>query len=151
MSEQQALQRESGGGLASLALHNLAIVVSDMDAAIEWYGRVLDFRVVARAEIAEGEIVLMEGAGTQLELLHPSRLEEAQVRLDPLFADPPRHVLPVGNKFLVLQVDDLARASAELAERSVTFVWRETEKAPGFPATAIRDFDGNLINIMARH
>jgi hypothetical protein len=73
------------------------------------------------------------------------------VRLDPLFADPPRHLLPVGNKFLVLQVDDLARASAELAERSVTFVWREKEKAPGFPATAIRDFDGNLINIMARH
>jgi catechol 2,3-dioxygenase-like lactoylglutathione lyase family enzyme len=150
MSEQPVIEQESGGGLASLTLHNLATVVSDMDAAIEWYERVLGFRLAARADIAEGEVVLLVGAGTQLELAHPSRLDQPQVRLAPLFADPPRHVLPIGNKFLVFEVDDLAQASAELADKSVTFVWREKEIAPGFFATAIRDFDGNLINILAR-
>ena len=45
----------------------------------------------------------------------------------------------------------LARASAELEGLSVTILWREKELAPGFVATAIRDLDGNLINIFQAH
>lgn len=143
-------ETQPGSGLESLTLHNLATVVSNLDAAIEWHKRVLGFRFEARAEIAEGEVVLLSGAGTHLELVHPSRLDEPQVRLDPLFADPPRHVLATGNKFPVFEVGDIAQASAELAEMSVAFVWREKEIAPGYLSTAIRDLDGNLINILSR-
>jgi len=135
-------------GLASLTLHNLATVVSDLDAAISWYERVLGFRLEARGDIAEGEVALLQAGHVRLELLDSSHLDEQPVRLEPLFADPPGHLLVIGNKFLVLQVDDLAQASAELAERGVTFLWREKELAPGFAATAIRDCDGNLINIL---
>ena len=55
------MEREWDSGLASLAIHSLATVMSDMDAAIEWYERVLGFRLAARAEIAEGEVVLLKG------------------------------------------------------------------------------------------
>jgi methylmalonyl-CoA/ethylmalonyl-CoA epimerase len=135
-------------GLASLTLHNLATVVSDLDAAIAWYERVLGFRLDARGDIAEGEVALMRGAGVHLELLDSSHMHEQPVRVDAVFADPPAHLLAIGNKFLVFTVADLAQASAELAEHGVTFLWREKELAPGFVATAIRDADGNLINIL---
>jgi catechol 2,3-dioxygenase-like lactoylglutathione lyase family enzyme len=151
MSEQSAVQGRSGAGLASLALHNLATVVSDLEVAVEWYERVLGFSCEARATIAEGDVAVLGGCGMRLELLTPSRMGQPPVRLDPLFADPPGHLLAIGNKFLVLEVDDLTRASAELAELSVTILWREKELAPGWVSTAIRDCDGNLINIFQRH
>jgi catechol 2,3-dioxygenase-like lactoylglutathione lyase family enzyme len=147
----QSTQGSAAGGLTSLTLHNLATVVSDLDAAVDWYQRVLGFSCQARIDLAEGEVAVLSGAGVQLELLTPSRMDEAPVRLDALFAPPPRHLLAIGNKFLVFEVDDLARASAELAELSVEILWREKELAPGWVATAIRDCDGNLINIFQRH
>jgi catechol 2,3-dioxygenase-like lactoylglutathione lyase family enzyme len=151
MSGHPSIQRASGGGLTSLTLHNLATVVADLDAACEWYERVLGFSCELRTEIAEGDVAVLAGAGMRLELLTPSRMEEPPTRLDPLFADPPGHLLAIGNKFLVFEVDDLARATSELADLEVTILWREKELAPGWVSTAIRDCDGNLINIFQRH
>jgi catechol 2,3-dioxygenase-like lactoylglutathione lyase family enzyme len=138
-------------GLGSLALHNVAVTVSDMELAIEWYSRVFGFELVTRADIDEGEVALMSGAGTRIELLEASKLPEPQLHLAPLFAEPPLHLLPIGAKFLVFEVDDLGKASDELENLGVRIVWREKEIAPGWVATAIRDFDGNLINIFRRH
>lgn len=148
MSDQPSIEHASSSALASLTLHNMAIIVSDLESAADWYERVLGFRREARVDIAEGVVILMSGAGVRLELLHPSRMDEPQIRLEPLYADPPDHVLPIGNKFLVFEVEDLPKASAELEDLSVTFLWREKQLAPGWVATAIRDFDGNLINIV---
>jgi catechol 2,3-dioxygenase-like lactoylglutathione lyase family enzyme len=109
MSEQPLIHR-SGSGLASMAVQSLATVVSDLDAAIEWYERVLGFRLEARIELAEGEVAVLGGANVHLELLTPSKMEETPVRLDALFADPPRHMLAIGNKGLVLEVDEHRRS-----------------------------------------
>jgi len=138
-------------GLASLRLHNLAVTVTDLDASIKWYQRVLGFACETRTEIAEGEVAVLGGAEVRIELLMASHLAEQPVRLEQLFAEPPGHLLVIGNKFVVFEVDDLARASAELDHLSVTILWREKELAPGFVATAIRDLDGNLINIFQAH
>jgi catechol 2,3-dioxygenase-like lactoylglutathione lyase family enzyme len=132
-------------------MHNLAVTVTDLDASIEWYRRVLGFRCEARVDIAEGEVAVLGGAGMRIELLMASRMAEQPVWLEQLFADPPSHLLVIGNKFVVFEVDDLARASAELDDLSVTILWREKELAPGFVATAIRDLDRNLINIFQAH
>jgi len=138
------------GGLASLGFHNVATVVADMDKSIAWYCDVLGFALDARMDIAEGEVAILSGAGTHLELLCGSAMDEPAIRLEELFAEPPRHILPIGNKALVFDVADLAVASKELEDRSVSIVWREKELAPGWVATAIRDLDGNLINIFQR-
>jgi len=148
---QSLLQERSSAGVASLTLHNLATTVSDLDTAVAWYEDMLGFVCEVRMPIPEGEVAILQGAGVQFELLAPSSMAETPLRFAALFADPPNHLLPIGNKFLVFQVDDLAIASAELAARSVEIVWREKELAPGWVATAIRDFDGNLINIFQRH
>jgi hypothetical protein len=51
-------------------------------------------------------------------------------------------VLPIGNKFLVFEVDDIAQASAELAHNvGHVRVAREGDRG-GFVATAIRDSMG---------
>jgi catechol 2,3-dioxygenase-like lactoylglutathione lyase family enzyme len=82
-------------------------VVSDLDAAIAWYERVLGFRLEVRGDIAEGQVALLRGADVHLELLDSSHMDEPPVRLDPLFADPPGHLLALGNQFLVFTVDDI--------------------------------------------
>src|SRR5882762_1058651 len=140
-----------GTGLQSLPLHNPGITVAHLDASIRWYQRVLGFVCEARADIAEGEVAVLGGAGVRIERLMASHMAERPVRLEQLFAEPPAHLLVIGNKFVVFEVDDLARASAELEHLSVTILWRDKELAPGFVATAIRDLDGNLINIFQAH
>jgi catechol 2,3-dioxygenase-like lactoylglutathione lyase family enzyme len=148
-SETTGAAPTTAAGLASIAFHNVATAVSSLDAAVEWYGRVLGFEEDGRASIAEGEGALLRGAGVMLELLE-FRLDEP-VRVDELFAEPPFHLRPIGNKFLVFDVDDLPIASAQLEQLGVPILWREKELAPGWRATAIRDMDGNLINIFQRH
>jgi catechol 2,3-dioxygenase-like lactoylglutathione lyase family enzyme len=138
------------GGLATASFYNVAIVVSSIDRAVEWYGRVFGFVEQARGPIAEGTVALMNGAGVTLEILEWG-LEEEPIRPEVLFADPPYHLLPVGNKILVFNVDDLSAATTEFEECGVTIVWREKELAPGWRSTAIRDMDGNLINVFQRH
>lgn len=138
------------GGLATASFYNVAIVVSSIDRAVEWYGRVFGFVEQARGPIAEGTVALLNGAGVTLEILEWG-LEEEPIRPEVLFADPPYHLLPVGNKILVFNVDDLCAATAEFEERGATIVWREKELAPGWRSTAIRDMDGNLINVFERH
>jgi catechol 2,3-dioxygenase-like lactoylglutathione lyase family enzyme len=59
----------AGGGLESLTYANTAVVVTDLDRAIEWYGRHLGFTERARVRIDGANVALLEGAGTQLEFL----------------------------------------------------------------------------------
>jgi hypothetical protein len=44
-----------------------------------------------------------------------------------LFAEPPEHLRPRGNKFLVFTVEDLDRASDELESKGVRIIWRERQ------------------------
>lgn len=72
------------------------------------------------------------------------------VSMEPsLFADPPDHLLPIGNKFLVFAVENLERASDQLQQRGVPIVWRSKTLAPGLLSTAIRDVEGNFVHIVA--
>ncbi len=69
-------------------------------------------------------------------------------RIDAMFAEAPGHLLPIGNKELVLQVDDLHAATRELEAKGVTFAWKEVNLEGGaLLSTVIRDMDGNFINI----
>lgn len=58
-----------GGGLESLTYACTAVVVADLDRAIEGYGRHLGFTECARVRIDGANVALLEGAGTQLEFL----------------------------------------------------------------------------------
>ena len=61
------------GGLATASFYNVAIVVSSIDRAVEWYGRIFGFVEQARGPIAEGTVALMNGCGLTVEVPHRDR------------------------------------------------------------------------------
>ncbi|GAB3220520.1 VOC family protein [Spirosoma arcticum] len=141
---------DSENGLQSLGLHNLAFTVSDVEKAIQWYGDILGFQVLRReifTALGDAEIAFLQKSNIRLEIL---RVRDG-FRIKELFADAPAHLLPIGNKSLVLQVNDLHDATIELEAKGVTFVWKEMNlTGDGMPSTMIRDMDGNFINIFQR-
>ena len=139
----------SANGLQSLHFHNLAFTVADIEKTIHWYETTLGFQVVSRTAIPAigAQVAFLQLADIQLEVLQA----KGSFRLDELFAEAPNHLLPIGNKSLVLQVHDLHRATAELAEKGVTFAWKEVDlSGEGHLSTMIRDNDGNFINIFQK-
>jgi catechol 2,3-dioxygenase-like lactoylglutathione lyase family enzyme len=130
------------------SLHNIAVSVSDLDSSVAWWARIFGLQVAARSrfETINADVAFMKGAGFQLELLQVPGC----FRIDELFADPPEHVLPIGAKSLVFQVDDLATVSQRLQDEGVTILWREQDLGDGSVSTAIRDNDGNVVNIFQR-
>src|SRR3981189_832699 len=136
----------SGAGLDSLAFACTVIVVADIDRSSQWYQRVLGFTEHARVRIDGANVVLLQGAGTQLELIEG---DGPTVSTEPsLCADPPHHLLPKGNKFLAFDVDALQRATDQLRDKGVPIIWRDKQLAPGIRSTAIRDVEDNFIHIV---
>jgi catechol 2,3-dioxygenase-like lactoylglutathione lyase family enzyme len=135
-----------GRGLDSLAFACTVIVVADLDRSVQWYQSVLGFTEQARVRIDGANVVLLAGAGTQLELIEG---DGPTVSTEPsLCADPPHHLLPRGNKFLAFAVEDLARATDQLRDKGVPIIWRDKQLAPGIRSTAIRDVEDNFIHII---
>jgi catechol 2,3-dioxygenase-like lactoylglutathione lyase family enzyme len=139
----------SANGLQSLGLHNLAFTVSDIEKTIHWYETILGFKMVTKTAFPAigAQVAFLQLADIRLEVLQA----KDGFRLDEMFADAPNHLLPIGNKSLVLQVNDLHRATVELEEKGVTFAWKEVDlSGQGNFSTMIRDNDGNFINIFQK-
>jgi catechol 2,3-dioxygenase-like lactoylglutathione lyase family enzyme len=135
-------------GLASFSLYNIAFTVSSMDKSIKWYGDIFGFKLISRTTFSvpagSAEAAIIERGGLRLELLEVPNAE----RIDALFAEVPLHLNVIGNKAIVLQVDDIAIATRELEEKGVTLVWREQYLVGDkMLCTMIQDVDGNKINI----
>lgn len=135
-------------GLATISLYNVAFTVADLDQSITWYKNIFGFELISRVTFSipsgSAETAIIKSGELRLELL---QVENAK-RIEELFAEAPNHLIPIGNKSLVLQVNDLAAASQELEEKGVKFVWRELYIAGDkMLCTMIEDVDGNKINI----
>ncbi len=143
------MNSSSANGLQSLSLHNLAFTVSDIEKTIHWYETTLGFKVLSRTTFPSigAQVAFLQLADIRLEVLQA----KDGFRLDEMFADAPNHLLPIGNKTLVLQVNDLHGATVELEEKGVTFAWKEVDlTSHGDFSTMIRDNDGNFINIFQK-
>jgi catechol 2,3-dioxygenase-like lactoylglutathione lyase family enzyme len=136
----------SPNGLQSLSFHNLAFTVSDIEKTIHWYETTLGFQVLHRTTFPAigAQVAFIQRANIRLEVLQA----QGGFRLEEMFAEAPNHLLPIGNKTLVLQVIDLHTATLELEEKGVTFAWKEVDlTGKGNFSTMIRDVDGNFINL----
>ena len=129
----------------TLALHNITITVSDLDTAVGWWHQVFAMTETARSrfEAINADVAYVEGHGFRLELLQPAD----GYRVPDMFLDPPEHIRPIGNKALVFRVDDLAAVTARFRDLGVTIVWDQLDLGDGSVSTAIRDTDGNFVNV----
>jgi hypothetical protein len=89
----------------------------------------------------------MEGMGIRLELLQ----SDDAIRIEELFAIPPAHLRPIGNKALIIYVDNLHEATNWLEEKGVSFAFKEMPlNDEGLTSTVIKDPDGNFISIFGK-
>jgi catechol 2,3-dioxygenase-like lactoylglutathione lyase family enzyme len=143
-------QTSHNQGLTSLSLNNVAVSVSDIDRSVEWYKRVLGFKLASRTTFppVSAEVAFLSRPGFSLELLQVPN----NIKISEVYASPPAHLRPLGYKAIVFDVDNLKAASEELKTMDVTIVWSQQviDPSTGLTSTLIRDPDGNLINIFQR-
>jgi len=130
--------------MAEFTFHHGGVSVPSLDAAIDWYGRVLGFKLERTFDIAAANChAAMVRKG-------PLRFEIFEVAgAAPLPEDrrhPPRDLQTHGNKHVAFQVPDLEGFLVEMAEKDadVAFVVREAFGKGCF----IRDCAGNLIEFV---
>lgn len=138
-------------GLQNVTVYGFAFTVKDLDRSVKWYHDILGFNKENEETFdingKKAKIAFMELAHVKLEMLQV----EGGHRIEAIFAAPPDHLLPIGNKTLILQVPDLSLATRELEEKGVTFEWKEMDlSGNGMRNTMIRDMDGNLVSIFQK-
>ena len=121
-------------------IDHFALEVSNLDASIRFYTQ-LGFKEQVRLvdEDEHESLVLLEMEGGKLELIQALSEQNQAQPFEPLTVRP--HFCP----HLALQVDDLAAAQAELAERGVTVVHGPLEIAGAAKWMYICDPDRNMV------
>ena len=150
----QEVERKIGNvnGLASLSLYDIAFTVGDLSASVEWYTHVLGFKLISESTFDipgnHALVAIMHGAAIKLELLYIP----GGKRIDEIFAPVPLHLVVIGNKAIVFQVENIKIASDELAAKGVKFLWRERYLiGDKMLCSMIEDIDGNKINIFQKN
>ncbi|MDZ5111362.1 VOC family protein [Pseudomonas putida] len=130
--------------LPEVRVHHLGISVPDIDAAINWYSKMLGFELESRTYIAliPAQVAFIRRADLRLELLQV----EGAAQLPAERREPNLDVRVHGNKHLCLAVKDLAVTIAGLRSRGADIVFEKTVE--GVPMAFIRDNSGNLLELM---
>jgi catechol 2,3-dioxygenase-like lactoylglutathione lyase family enzyme len=127
----------------------VAMSVANLDRTIDWYSNVFGFALLEKFDIPaiKAKGAFLQGDGFKFELLQ----SEARFRKDELFAEPPHHMELIGNKALVLSVDDLSKLTSELRLKKVKIVWADRVlNEQGLRNTLVQDPDGNYISIFGK-
>lgn len=124
--------------------HHVGVSVPDIDAAIAWYDRVLEFKMVRRfrIEAIPAEIAILKHGALHVELFQPDNATP----LPPQRRDPDSDARLHGNKHISFAVDDVPLFAEALQRRGAELVWlkRHANGANMF----IRDNAGNLIEFL---
>lgn len=130
--------------MADFGFHHGGVSVPDIEAAIDWYGRVLGFVLERRFHIAPAKTkaAMIRKESLRIELFEP----EEGFPLPEGRRIPRDDIQTHGNKHLAFRVDDLDAFMAEMAalETEIVFVVREQFGTGCF----IRDCAGNLIEFV---
>jgi catechol 2,3-dioxygenase-like lactoylglutathione lyase family enzyme len=130
--------------MADFTFHHGGVSVPDIAAAIDWYDRVLGFKMEKKftIETANAKAAMVRKGPLRFELFEPAEAT-------PLPDDrrhPPRDILTHGNKHVAFQVADLECFLTEMEAKGadIAFVVREVFGKGCF----IRDCAGNLIEFV---
>lgn len=130
--------------MAEFTFHHGGVSVPSLNAAIDWYGRVLGFEVEKRfwIEAARSHTAMLRKGPLRFELFEV----EGAAPLPDERRHPPSDLRTHGNKHLAFRVEDLDEFLAEMEGKAVdvAFVVREAFGKGAF----IRDCAGNLIEFV---
>lgn len=130
--------------MADFTFHHGGVSVPSLDAAIEWYGRVLGFEVEKRfyIEAARSHTAMVRKGPLRFEIFEV----EGAAPLPEDRRSVPRDLKTHGNKHVAFRVEDLDAFLAEMEQKGadVAFVVREAFGKGCF----IRDCAGNLIEFV---
>lgn len=124
--------------------HHGGVSVPDLDASIEWYGRVLGFEVARRFPIAAipADVAILKNGPLHIELFQV----DAAKPLPPERREPNTDVYTHGNKHISFAVQGVREFAEELKKRGADIVWvKEFEHGSNI---FIRDNAGNLIEFV---
>lgn len=124
--------------------HHGGVSVSDLETAIDWYGRVLGFKVERRFTIPTipAQVAIVVNGDLRMELFEVP----GAAALPPDRRTPDLDVRTHGNKHVSFVVKDVDAFAAELARRDADIVWvRKFEHGANI---FIRDMGGNLIEFV---
>ncbi|MFQ6130510.1 MAG: VOC family protein [Armatimonadota bacterium] len=129
-------------------LEHAAISVSDLDRAIDWYGKAFGFREVAKSDkpALKVRVALLRLGESMLEVFQPYKPEpmpEAESALD-------SSLQRLGTKHMAIAVRDIAAAYDHLKAQGVDF---DTDIVEGSTSRFFfcRDPDGILIEVIQRN
>ncbi|MDT7534563.1 VOC family protein [Sphingobium sp. SA2] len=130
--------------MADFSFHHGGVSVPDLDAAIDWYARVLGFAVEKRfhIEAARAHAAMMRKGALRFELFEV----EGAAPLPEERRHPPSDLKTHGNKHVAFQVDDLEAFLVEMEGKGadIAFVVLEAFGKGCF----LRDVAGNLIEFV---
>ncbi|NLR71943.1 VOC family protein [Novosphingobium sp. ERN07] len=130
--------------MTDFTFHHGGVSVPSLDAAIEWYGRVLGFEVEKRfyIEAARSHTAMVRKGPLRFEIFEV----EGAAPLPEDRRSVPRDLKTHGNKHVAFRVEDLDAFLAEMEQKGadVAFVVREAFGKGCF----IRDCAGNLIEFV---
>ncbi|MCH7628197.1 MAG: VOC family protein [Proteobacteria bacterium] len=130
--------------MAEFTFHHGGVSVPSLDAAVDWYGRVLGFEVEKRfyIEAAKSHTAMVRKGPLRFELFEV----EGAAPLPEDRRHPPADLRTHGNKHVAFRVDDLDVFLTEMAAKGadVAFVVREAFGKGCF----LRDCAGNLIEFV---
>ena len=122
-------------------IDHIELLTADPERALEFYTRVLGFRVRARDRVPDTplgplELAYLDLGGTTVELMaYPEAKIEKRSNEERL-----------GYRMMALEVQDMDQALAQLKARGVEASWGPV-KRPSYARAEIRDTDGNAIEL----
>lgn len=125
--------------------HHVGVSVADMDGSIDWYDRVLGFKLERRNHVASipAEIAILRNGDMHVELLKVPNPAPAAVERQ----TPDDDLQTCGNKHISFSCADVHSVVAVLRERGADIVWVK-DQGNGRVNTFLRDFEGNLIEFL---
>jgi methylmalonyl-CoA/ethylmalonyl-CoA epimerase len=125
--------------------HHLGVSVPDLEASIDWYGRVLGFELVRRLRIETipADVAILKHGAMHIELFQ----SQGAKPLPPERREPDLDVRTHGNKHIAFGVADVDAFAQELRHRAADVVWVK-HFAHGGANIFIRDNAGNLIEFL---
>ena len=124
-------------------LDHAAIAVTDVDAAVEWYGKVLGFVLVAKGAPGQKACLI----GLKSELNAGMMIEVMQKNDSPAHA---RNVVDPGLSHLAFSVSDFDAALAHLKSSNVKFLGDIVQAVGGGRLISFADPDGIMLQIVER-